>query len=160
MFEIGDKVVHPIYGAGTIRAIEERRDRENLEQYYVIPDTIEADRLLVPIRAAEKAGLRKAVSSEDAEEIIRIIRSEGRALAPNKQDRVAFLQKIDWTDPYVVAEIWRDLSSEAKTGKLSAQSDKVRKRARRLLLSELCLTTGLSSQECTMMMEACSDAKS
>ena len=153
MFQIGDKVVHPIYGAGTIRAIEERQDRENLEQYYVIPDTIEADRLLVPIRAASKVGLRKAVSSEDAEEIMKILRSEGHALAPNRQDRVAYLQKLDWNDPFAVAQIWRDLSSEAKTGKLSAASDKVRKRARRLLLSELCLTTGLSSQECILMME-------
>jgi CarD family transcriptional regulator len=154
MFQIGDKVVHPIYGAGTIRSIEERQDRDQKSEYYVIPDTIEADRLLVPINAAARVGLRRAVSSADAEELLKIIKSEGQALASTKQERAIFLQKIDWNDPFQVAELWRDLSCEAKSGKLSAVCDKVRKRARRLLLSELCLSMGLSSQECTTMMEA------
>lgn len=157
MFQIGDKVVHPIYGAGTIRAIEERQDRAENAKYYVIPDTMEADRLLVPVEAAISIGLRPAVSSEDAEEILRLIRAEAHALAPDRENRVAFLKKIDWTDPYVVAEVWRDLSMEAKTGKVSAATEKVRKRARRLLVSELCLATGMSSQQCTRMIEISSE---
>jgi len=153
MFQIGDKVVHPIYGAGTIKSIEERQDREALSKYYVIPDTMEADRLLVPVEAASAIGLRRAVSTEDAEEIVRLIRSEAHALAPERTDRIAFLKKIDWTDPYVVAEIWRDLSVEAKNGKVCAATEKVRKRARRLLLSELCLAMGMSSQQCSLMID-------
>jgi CarD family transcriptional regulator len=157
MFQIGDKVVHPIYGAGTIQSIEERQDREARSKYYVIPDTTEADRLLVPVEAASAIGLRRAVSNEDAQEIVRLIHSEAQALAPERLDRVALLKKIDWTDPYVVAEIWRDLSVEAKNGKVCAATEKVRKRARRLLLSELCLATGMSSQQCGLVIDECGD---
>ncbi|MDO8684638.1 MAG: CarD family transcriptional regulator [Armatimonadota bacterium] len=157
MFHIGDKVVHPVYGAGTIASIEERRNRDETAEYYVIPDTMEADRLLVPIKAATEVGLRKAVSSEDAEEMLKILKSEGHVIAAERLERVAYLKRVDWTDPFVIAELWRDLSMEAKNGKLCATTEKVRKRARRLLLSELCLTTGMSRQQCGVMMDTCGE---
>ncbi|MDO8588623.1 MAG: CarD family transcriptional regulator [Armatimonadota bacterium] len=160
MFQIGDKVVHPIYGAGTIRAIEERQDRDERARYYVIPDTMEADRLLVPVEAASVIGLRRAISSDDAKQILKLIHSQAHALAPERLERVAYLKKIDWTDPYTVAQVWRDLSVEAKNGKVCAATEKVRKRARRLLLSELCLATGMSNQQCSLMIDECGDGSS
>ena len=154
MFQIGDKVVHPIYGAGSIEAIEERQDRGKMEAYYVIPNTIEADRVLVLIRSASSVGLRRAISREDAERIVSIIKSEGHAVVAEYKDRTAFLKEIDWSDPFVVAEVWRDLSAEAKNSKkTSALAEKVRKRAGRLLLSELCLAMGVSPQECSRILE-------
>jgi len=151
MFQIGDKIVHPLYGAGTIRGIEKRKDRDTTTNYYVVPDTLEADRLLVPVENA--SNLRLAVSSEDAEEIIEIIRSEGHSLGEQRTERVAHCRKTDWGDPYAVAALWRDLAHEAKEKKLCAETEKMRKRARRLLLSEICLATGMSTEECGMLMD-------
>lgn len=36
MFNIGDKVVYPMHGAGTIEAIEEKEMLGNSEDYYII----------------------------------------------------------------------------------------------------------------------------
>ena len=36
MFNIGDKVVYPMHGAGTIESIEEKEMLGNSEDYYII----------------------------------------------------------------------------------------------------------------------------
>jgi len=153
VFQVGDKVVHPIYGAGSIESIEERQDRGQTEAYYVIPNTIEADRVLVLIRSARSVGLRPAITREDAEKIIGIMKTEIHVSLEEYKDRTAHLKEVDWSDPFVIAEVWRDLSVELKGKKTSALADKVRKRAGRLLLSELCLAMGVSPQECQRLLE-------
>ena len=61
-FKIGDKVLHPLYGAGTVVAIEEQRDNGTVRDYYVIELVRPTGRLLTPVDRAEQMGLRKPIS--------------------------------------------------------------------------------------------------
>lgn len=48
MFNVGDKIVHPMHGAGTISAIEEKNICNETEQYYIISMPGEV-KVMVPI---------------------------------------------------------------------------------------------------------------
>jgi len=61
MYAVGSKVVHPYHGAGTILRIQEKSIGDVTNSYYII-DTIpspRAMRLMVPVEAAERLGLRR-----------------------------------------------------------------------------------------------------
>ena len=56
MFRVGDKVVHPVHGAGTVSRIEERPGDGCVEQYYVIPDALAACELMIPVSTRVEGG--------------------------------------------------------------------------------------------------------
>jgi CarD family transcriptional regulator len=49
MFEIGDKVVYPMHGAGIIEAIEEKEILGEKRNYYVLKMPIGEMKVMVPI---------------------------------------------------------------------------------------------------------------
>lgn len=61
MYSVGSKVVYPFHGAGTIVSISTKSIGERSRVYYVI-DTLaqRSMKLMIPVRRAEEAGLRRA----------------------------------------------------------------------------------------------------
>lgn len=143
MFSVGDRVVHPIYGAGTIIAIEKRQSAEDLTSYYVIPTETPAANLLIPIDRATDIGLREVINQETAEEVVQILEDQPAEDA-GKLDLAKAGKAIEWTDPVALARLVRDGSVRAKVGRLPMSEKKVLKRAQRLLVGELTLVTGMS----------------
>ena len=62
MFSVGDKVVHPAYGSGTIVDINEKQLGDQQHIYYVIELLVQPGTLLVPITRASELGLRAPVA--------------------------------------------------------------------------------------------------
>jgi CarD family transcriptional regulator len=145
LFSIGDRVVHPIYGAGTIVAIEKRQEAERLTSYYVIPTETPSANLLIPVDRALDLGLREVITREAADEIVQLLRDN-----PSDGAKAVDLAKagksIEWSDPRALAKLVRDGSVRAREGRLPLSEKKVLKRAQRLLLGELSLVTGLSRE--------------
>ena len=71
MYHIGDRVAHPMHGAGTICAIQEQRCGGERRSYYVLCLLCGGLRLMIPCDAWEKAGLRPVLSREAAGELVR-----------------------------------------------------------------------------------------
>ena len=152
MFSIGDRVVHPVYGAGTIVAIEKRQEAERLTSYYVIPTEAPSANLLIPIDRALDLGLREAITTEDADEIVKI-RGDEPAEDAMSMDLAKLGKSSQWNDPIALAKLVRDGSVRAREGRLPMSEKKVLKRAQRLLAGELSLVTGQSLDLVEMMMQ-------
>jgi len=58
MFNIGDKIVYPMHGAGTIESIEEKDILGERQAYYILkmPGEVKA---MVPVAKAEGLGIRR-----------------------------------------------------------------------------------------------------
>ena len=57
-FTVGNKVVHPCYGAGTIVRIQDKSIGQDVHSYYIIKTVSRAMQLMVPVSRADFFGLR------------------------------------------------------------------------------------------------------
>ena len=76
MFSIGDSVVHPIHGAGTVIDMKERRTLGSGKRYYSIelvsqPNTV----VMVPVQSAEDIGLRHSIGDAQLSRVWRVLRA-------------------------------------------------------------------------------------
>lgn len=152
MFDVGDSVVHPVYGAGRIIRIEERQEGDKTISYYVIPTEPGATQLLVPTDAASVCGLREVIPAEDVEGIFEVLKGSPKP-PPECKSLTGPLKKMDWSDPQFLAELIRDLLPVEKYGKLSAVQRKALKRAQKLLIGEICLVTGMEYSLAEQMID-------
>ena len=76
MFDIGDKVVHPAHGAGTVIAIEEKNILDKANRYYVI-DLVSQNgvMLMVPVTDARTIGLRQVIEEAAISRVFEVLNS-------------------------------------------------------------------------------------
>ena len=108
MFEVGDNVVHPVYGAGTITRIEKRLEGGRDVAYYVIPTEPGTTNLLVPADSARDLGLREVIAAAQVEGILDVLKSDPKP-PPECKAQAGPLKKMDWSDPCFLAALIRDL---------------------------------------------------
>ena len=73
MFNIGDKVVYPMHGAGTIESIEEREMLGNSEDYYIIKMPVGGMKLMVPTSKVENVGIREISDKSEADKVYSVL---------------------------------------------------------------------------------------
>ena len=76
MYEVGDKVVYPHHGAGTVVRKEERDEREYLTIQIIHNDMT----VMIPSDSADRAGLRKVIGEETVEEVLGVEEKEVKGL--------------------------------------------------------------------------------
>ena len=57
MFKVGDKIVYPMHGAGTIESIEEREILGEKQKYYIMKMPVGDIKVMVPTKNAELIGV-------------------------------------------------------------------------------------------------------
>ena len=70
MFQIGDKVVHPMHGAGVIDSIVDERINGKTQAYYVFRMPVNGLVLKIPTANSEAVGLRAVVEPAFADQVI------------------------------------------------------------------------------------------
>ena len=73
MFNIGDKVVYPMHGAGTIESIEEKEMFGDTADYYIIKMPMGDMKLMVPTDAASDVGVRNVSNLNMAEDVFKVL---------------------------------------------------------------------------------------
>ena len=66
MYNVGDKVVYPMHGAGVIDSIEEKEILGEKQSYYILKMPGEV-KVMVPISTAEQHGIRNVIDNEIAD---------------------------------------------------------------------------------------------
>ena len=69
MFNIGDKIVYPMHGAGTIDSIEEKDILGEKQAYYIIKMPGEV-KVMIPTSKAEQVGVRNIIGKEEASKVM------------------------------------------------------------------------------------------
>ncbi len=146
MFHIGDKVVYPMHGAGTIESIEEKEMFGDKSEYYIIKMPMNGMKLMVPTKAATNVGVREVSDGSVTEEVFKVLEKPKQEYVHennwSKRYR-ANVDKIKSGDILELADVVRDLSHRHMERGLSTGEKKMLTSAKEILISELVLAQDL-----------------
>ena len=146
MFNIGDNVVYPLHGAGTIESIEEKDILGEKQTYYILkmPGEVKA---MVPVAKAESIGIRNIIDKETAGKVISVLEENSTEMSMNWSKRYRDnMEKMKSGDIYEVADVVRNLSFKQKEKGLSTGEKKMLLNAKQILVSELVLAEHSSKE--------------
>ena len=153
MFNVGDKVVYPLHGAGVIESIEEKAILDERQSYYIIKMPGEV-KVMVPTSKAEDIGVRNIIDSDSALKVIKILEEESTEMSMNWNKRYRDnMEKMKTGDIYEVADIVRNLSFKQKDKGLSTGEKKMLLNAKQILVSELVLAQDKDKKEVEELVE-------
>ena len=153
MFNIGDKIVYPMHGAGTIDAIEEKNILGEKQNYYIIKMPGEV-KVMVPTDKAEEVGVRSVIGKEEAAKVMSVLGQNETEMSQNWNKRYRDnMDKMKSGDIYEVADVVRNLSFKQKEKGLSTGEKKMLNNAKQILVSELVLAEHASQEEVEQLVE-------
>lgn len=153
MFNVGDKIVYPMHGAGIIEAIEEKTILDEKQSYYIIKMPGEV-KVMVPTAKAEEIGVRNIINSEQAGKVINVLEQESTETEMNWNKRYRNnYEKMKTGDIFEVADIVRNLSFKQKEKGLSTGEKKMLLNAKQILVSELVLAEQKEKDEVEELVE-------
>lgn len=153
MFNIGDKVVYPLHGAGIIESIEEKSILDEKQSYYIIKMPGEV-KVMVPTSRAEDIGVRSIIDQEGALKVIKVLEEESTEMSNNWNKRYRDnMEKMKTGNIYEVADIVRNLSFKQKDKGLSTGEKKMLLNAKQILVSELVLAQDKDKKEIEELVE-------
>lgn len=150
MFSIGDKVVYPMHGAGTIESIEEKEMFGDTAEYYIIKMPVGDMKLMVPTDTATEIGVREVSDSSVAPSVFSVLeKPKAEYIYESNWSRryKTNADKIKTGDILEVADVVRDLSHRHMERGLSTAEKKMLSSAKEILISELMLAQGMEHSE-------------
>ncbi len=153
MFNIGDKVVYPMHGAGVIKDIEEKNILGQKESYYIIQMPGEV-KVMVPTAKAEEIGVRNIIDGETANKVFKVLETDSTEMSMNWNKRYRDnMEKMKSGDIYEIADVVRNLSFKQKERGLSTGEKKMLLNAKQILVSELTLAENLEKDKIEEMVD-------
>ena len=150
MYEVGDKVVYPHHGAGTIIRKEARDEREYLTIQIIHNDMT----VMIPTDSADRAGLRKVIGEETVEEVLSVLGGDGTKMPKNWNRRFKHNRdKMKTGDIFELAEVVRNLAQRDQEKGLSTGEKQMFSKAKRILASELMYAKGMEEEEAREFLE-------
>ena len=145
MVEVGDKVVHLRYGAGTVSGQRIMRRQGKRRPHYEIKLADATGILLIPEDAIEDAELRPAL--QDTHLIEHVMEARPDELHDNHRTRQGSIEKkLNSGQPVDIAQVLRDLTWRERTGKLTGTDRRLRKSALERLVVEVALGASQTSE--------------
>ncbi|MFN7918618.1 MAG: CarD family transcriptional regulator [Bryobacteraceae bacterium] len=149
-FQIGERVVYPNHGVGTIENISTRTFGAKTERFYLLRLASNSLTVMVPFSHVSDVGLRRVTKNAEIQRMLDF-------LAAGKCERCA-----DWKDRFKensekmrvgtltdVAKVMKCLLVQQKDKPLSFREKKMLDRARHMLITEV------SSSRCVNAEQAC-----
>lgn len=154
MFNIGDKILYPMHGAGVIEKIEEAEILGEKKSYYVLKIFCRDIKIMVPVDSSMKAGVRPVASKDEVEEAFLVLAAETTEMSSNWNRRYREnTEKLKSGKLDQVAEVVRNLSRADRKRKLSAVETKMLVNARQILISELVLAGEMDADEASRLID-------
>ncbi|MFM1524276.1 MULTISPECIES: CarD family transcriptional regulator [Helcococcus] len=152
MYNIGDKIVYSIHGAGTIEDIQEIEIFGNTEMFYILRFPINNITISVPVTESEK--IRPVITKEEGRAVMEILRSDVTEMSQNWGKRFRDnLEHIKSGNIFEIADIVRNLSDLSQRKGLSASENKMLINAKRVMVSELVIVGSMTKEEAMAMID-------
>lgn len=154
MYNIGDNVVHPMHGAGTIKDMKKIVLGGVEREYYVVCFAVGNMISDIPVDGCDKIGIREVISKDEAKKVLEFFRDMevGDDINWNKRQREN-MQKLKSGDIYQVAGVLKELMSREKRKGLSTSERKTLGSARQIVMSELILSGVAGESDIEMILE-------
>ncbi|MBO8172722.1 MAG: CarD family transcriptional regulator [Bacillaceae bacterium] len=154
MFQIGDKVVYPMHGAGVIEAIEEKEILGERKKYYIMRMPVGEMKVMIPLSKAETSGLRSVIDEEAMKKVIELLRTEDEHITSNWNHRYRMnMNKMRTGDIFDVAYVVRSLTLRDREKGLSTGERKMLDNAKQILISEFVLVKGIDPDQAECLLD-------
>lgn len=142
MYEIGDRVVHPMHGAGVIKEIKIMNIAGQKRMYYSVQFAVGSMVTNIPVDSCDTIGIRDVICKNEAKKVLEYFRDTPVSddLNWNKRQRDNMV-KIKSGDIYQVSIVLKDLMYREKTKGLSMSERKTLGSAKQIVVSELVLSS-------------------
>ncbi len=152
-YNIGDKIVYPMHGAGVVEAIEEREIMGEKQTYYIMRIPIGDMRVMIPTRNAKEVGLRDVIDEKEADNVIASFKACQPEMDSNWNKRYREnAERIKSGNIYEVVRVVKNLMYRDKSRGLSTGDRKMLNGAKQILVSELVVAKSIKQSEVENIM--------
>lgn len=148
MFNIGDRIVYPMHGAGIIENVEIKEILGEKRRYFIMRMPIGDMKVMVPVDNVEDVGVREIIDRDEMDRVIDVLRGDRGAMPQNWNRRYRQnMDRIKSGDIYEIAAVVRNLMLLDMEKGLSTGERKMLNDAKQMLISEMVLVCNLSLEE-------------
>jgi len=140
MYQIGDRIVYPMHGAGIVEDIEERQFLGESQRYLVVSLPLKHMKVMLPEKNVDTLGVRDVIRSDEVSGVIQVLSDVSGEMPGNWNRRYRDnMEKIKSGDILEVARVVRNLTHMDQLKGLSTGERKMLSDSRQILVSELLL---------------------
>lgn len=148
MFQVGDKIVHPMHGAGVIDSVVQKKVNGVLREYYILKLSLGGMLVMIPTENCKEIGVRPIMKGEEADQVIASMREIEVEMAQNWNQRYREnLLRLKSGDLLEVARVVKGLMRRDEMRKLSNGERKMLHTAKQILISEIVLSQNSSYED-------------
>jgi CarD family transcriptional regulator len=153
-FVIGEKVVYPNQGIGTIENISSRAFGTQFEKFYLLKLLYSSMTVMVPFSNVTNIGLRKITKTNEVSRVLAFL-ATGKTDCPAdwKYRFKENTDKMQGGSLLHVAEVLKSLLVLQEEKPLSFREKKMLDRSRHLLVTELAIAKGVGEPEAEALIE-------
>jgi CarD family transcriptional regulator len=138
-FQVGDQVIHAIYGPGKIIQLDEKKLRGQLTRYYVVQ--VSDLTLWVPVDQAPPISLRYPTSAGEFTKMFGILSGPAQPLSEDRMERKSQLSgRLKEGKIESICRVVCDLTAHRRIKKLNDVDKALLERALNSLLTEWCIS--------------------
>lgn len=141
MFQVGDKVVHPMHGAGVVDSIVQKKVNGVVREYYTLKLPVGGMLVMIPTQSSAEIGVRPVVKEEEADKIIAAIPEIEVDMTQNWNRRYREnMLRLKSGNLLEVARVIKGLAMRDGERGLSTGERKMLHSAKQILISEIVLS--------------------
>ncbi len=154
MYKVGDKVVYPHHGAGTVVKKESREVLGQKRDYLTIKILHNDMTVQVPCENAEAVGLRRVIGEKEVGVVLKALTAGSTEMPKNWNRRFKHNRdKMKTGDILELAEVVRNLALRDHEKGLSTGEKQMFVKAKKILASELMYAKDMDEDECAEWLE-------
>jgi CarD family transcriptional regulator len=154
LYKVGDKVVYPHHGAGTIVKKESREVLGQKREYLTIKILHNDMTVQVPCENADAVGLRRVIGEKEVAVVLKALTGGSTEMPKNWNRRFKHNRdKMKTGDIFEMAEVVRNLAQRDQEKGLSTGEKQMFSKAKRILASELMYAKNMDEDEAREFLE-------
>src|SRR5713226_9202093 len=155
LYKVGDKVVYPHHGAGTVVKKESREVLGQKREYLTIKILHNDMTVQVPCENADQVGLRRVIGEKEVGVVLKALTGGSTEMPKNWNRRFKHNRdKMKTGDILELAEVVRNLSLRDHEKGLSTGEKQMFVKAKKILASELMYAKGMDADESAEWIDA------
>ena len=152
-FQVGEKVVYPNHGVGTIENISSRSFGTQQERFYLLRLSPNSMTVMVPFSHASEVGLRKVTKCSEINRVLNYLAAGRPCCAHDWKDRFKEnSDKMRGGSLLEIAEVFKALLIIQLGKPLSFREKKMLERARSMLVLETSVAKSVSESEAVSLI--------
>ena len=148
MFQVGDKIVHPMHGAGVVDSIVQKKVNGVVREYYILKLPVGGMLVMIPTANSEEIVVRPVCRREEADRVLAAIPDIEVDMTQNWNRRYREnMLRLKSGDLLEVARVVKGLMLRDTDRGLSTGERKMLHSAKQILISELVLSENSSYED-------------